>query len=470
MNIFSTAANAFAGLLLIIFLLSGFFMGKKVKSSAEFDKGGKSSGTLLVMGSIIGTLVGGASTVGTAQLAFTSGFSALWFTFGSSIGCVILAIFLSKPLRNSDVTTIVGLVSHEYGQKTGTVAAILSSFGLMINLIAQILSANALLTALFPINPSLCGIISAGMMFLYVFGGVKGTGYLGIMKTALLYLTVAASAILCIFINKGFSGFGILPSAQYFNFFARGFGIDMGAGLSVALGVVSTQTYIQSVLSARSNLCAKKGVLLSALIIPFIGIGSLLIGYFMRINFPDLIPAQAFPQFIITYMPPFVSQLMIVVLLITVLGTGAGISLGLSSTISNDLIKKLISKDISSKKTLLISRAIVLFSLLFAVLITQSSVKSAILTWSFMSMGLRAVVLLVPMLCALFLPGITKSVSAIASICIGLITMMLVFLSPISEKIDPLILGMAVVLVVYLIAALISRSSKLCNKKENLHV
>ncbi len=49
----------------------------------------------MIIGTIVGTLVGGASTVGTAELAFNHGFSALWFTLGGGIGCLIMgALFL----------------------------------------------------------------------------------------------------------------------------------------------------------------------------------------------------------------------------------------------------------------------------------------------------------------------------------------------------------------------------------------
>lgn len=452
MDTVSLLASSFAVLVIVAFLLSGFFMGRKVKNAGEFDKGGQSSGAFLVMGGLLGTLAGGSSTVGTAQLAFNHGLSALWFTLGAAIGCVILAFFLVTPLRKSGCSTIVGLVTREYGAKTGAVAGVLSSFGIMLNLVAQVLSANALLTALFPLNSNLCAVISATMMFLYVFGGVKGTGYLGVAKTSLLYITIIASTILCICLSGGFWVFAEnLPHGQYFNMISRGAGIDLGAGLSVVLGVISTQTYIQTILSAKDDKSAKKGAVVSGILMVLIGLGSVLIGYFMRITVPDLTPSQAFPQFIKTYMPPFVSQLMLVVLLITVVGTGAGLSLGLSTTISNDIIKKLLPKNTSDKKMLHITRSVILISLVLAVLITYSNLKSTILTWGFMSMGLRAVVLLLPMLCALFLPGKTKPAAAIISASVGLVLMIVVFLSPISKSIDPLIIGMSAAVIIYLI-------------------
>ncbi|MBQ2218175.1 MAG: sodium:solute symporter family protein, partial [Firmicutes bacterium] len=50
----------------------------------------KGSNAAIVAGVIIGTLVGGSSTVGTAQLAYTYGLSAWWFTLGAGISCLVL--------------------------------------------------------------------------------------------------------------------------------------------------------------------------------------------------------------------------------------------------------------------------------------------------------------------------------------------------------------------------------------------
>ncbi len=67
---------------LLLVTAVGIYSGRKIKSAADFATGGRSAGSLLVAATIMGTLVGGASTIGTAQLAFRYGFSAWWFTLG----------------------------------------------------------------------------------------------------------------------------------------------------------------------------------------------------------------------------------------------------------------------------------------------------------------------------------------------------------------------------------------------------
>jgi SSS family solute:Na+ symporter len=67
---------------LSLIIFTGIYTGRKVKDAKDFSTGGYNAGAALVSGTIIGTLVGGSSTIGTAQLAFTNGLSAWWFTLG----------------------------------------------------------------------------------------------------------------------------------------------------------------------------------------------------------------------------------------------------------------------------------------------------------------------------------------------------------------------------------------------------
>jgi len=52
---------------------TGFYVGRSVRSADSYSLNGRSAGPWLVAGSIAGTVVGGGSTVGTAQFAFSFG-------------------------------------------------------------------------------------------------------------------------------------------------------------------------------------------------------------------------------------------------------------------------------------------------------------------------------------------------------------------------------------------------------------
>lgn len=251
------------------------------------------------------------------------------------------------PLRRSSCTTITSLISNEYGKKVGVMASILSAVGIFINIIAQLMAAMALVTTVFPnLNSFIATAVAMLLMALYViFGGVWGTGLVGVVKLILLYLAVILGGVISSVLSGGFSTmYNILEHGTFFNLFARGFGVDAGAGLSLILGVLSTQTYAQAVMSGRDDNAARKGALISAVMIPPIGVGGILVGLFMRISYPEIVAKQAFPLFVLNHMPPLVGGIVLSTLFIAVVGTGAGLALGISTIISQDIFSGFFSR------------------------------------------------------------------------------------------------------------------------------
>ena len=60
--------------------------------------------------SIAGLAIGGASTIGIAENAFTVGLSAGWYDTAWAIGAVVSSMLAVRYLRRSQYTTISGLV------------------------------------------------------------------------------------------------------------------------------------------------------------------------------------------------------------------------------------------------------------------------------------------------------------------------------------------------------------------------
>ncbi|WP_426349067.1 sodium:solute symporter family protein [Alloiococcus sp. CFN-8] len=435
---------------LFIFLIVGVNTGRKVKNAADFYAGGSGASFILVAGGIIGTLVGGNSTVGTAQLAFANGLSAWWYTLGASLGCLILGLVFTKPLRQSQCITIQEIISTEFGETAGIISSVLTIIGIIINTVAQILASNALISAVLGIRGIVCTVITIIIMTCYViFGGAKGASLLGVIKLVLIYFSVVIGGLLALKLGGGADNFySALEPSQFFNLFSRGIMKDSSSGLSVMLGVLSSQTYVQAVLSGRTCEEARKGAFFSAAIIPPIGILSIFIGMYMRINFPAMDPGAAFPAFIINNLPAVVSGIIIAALFITIVGSGAGMAINFSSIAVNDIYIRFIGKNIKDKKIINVTRGCMLLSLIVPGLLTGGNLKSKILTWGFLSMGLRAVVLFIPLCAALFYKGKVDKKYAIASGILGVISM--IISEVIKFPLDSLIVGMVTSLIVIL--------------------
>jgi hypothetical protein len=59
------------------------------------------------------------------------GLSAFWFTFGGGVGCVIMGIWLARPLRRSGLSTIPQYLDRRYGRPV-SMLSLLSTAGSLI--------------------------------------------------------------------------------------------------------------------------------------------------------------------------------------------------------------------------------------------------------------------------------------------------------------------------------------------------
>lgn len=477
------------GIVLSIILIEvvGIMSSKKVKTADDFNRAGGKAGTWVVCGTIMGTLIGGQSTVGTAQLAFTYGISAWWFTLGAALGCVVLAIGYVVPLRRSGCTTLLEVVSKEYGKKVEVLGSILCSLGMFVSIVAQILSASALLMTLFPMKFYLAAAISCLIMMIYVvFGGLWSAGIGGIVKLILLCISTLAGGIIVLSLTDGYHGLmtaieeiyaslvetngRVSIDGRYNNLFARGEAKDIGSCLSVILGVLATQSYAQGIWAAKTDSVARNGALISAILTIPIGAACVLIGLYMRGHYvtadelkilteaghvlPENIgvmatTAQAFPLFITHCMPEFLGGVVLGTLLITIIIGSSGLTLGSSTILVRDVFMKINPSLSESSRNLKISRLTIVGILLMSVFVAATFSGSFINDLGFLSMGLRATAVFIPLTLALFMPKRINYKWILVSIIAG--TTALVVTQFLKLSIDGIFVGVAVSIVCCLI-------------------
>lgn len=447
-------------------------VGLSVWSGTQVKSGQRQNGLGVVAGVIMGTLVGGSSTIGTAQLAYTYGMSAWWFTLGAGIACLILALVYAKPLRHTGCATLVGIIRREYGDSAGMTVSLLSATGTFINIISQLISATAVIAVVFPAM-SLASAVAASVVFmvLYViFGGTKGTGMVGIVKMVLLYVAVLACGALVLHMVGGVGAFTAMvqtidnpEGVRFFSLFARGVSTDGGACLSLILGVLTTQTYAQGVLSGKTDRDGVGGALLSAFLIPPIGIGGILVGLYMRANaalYPGMVAKTALTTFVTAHMPPLLAGVILGALFIAVVGTGAGLALGISTILNNDVAKR-VTRRFDEEKTLArLGKVWIVVVLAAAGLLSCGALGDTILQFAFMSMGLRGAVVFTPLLCALWLPGRIHRRYCIVSAIVGPV-MVLIFGVWKVFPMDSLFLGIAASMVIMGVGLVMGRKKSI---------
>jgi len=359
----------------------------------------------------------------------------------------VLALLFTGPMYRGGYKTLPQILSSAYGPRIATLATVLMSVGTFISILSQLLSAQALITSVANLGKLAALGLTVALMLIYViFGGAWGAGMVGIVKTVLLYAATVMCGIMCLTLSGEGGILGTLPREQYLNLFARGVWKDGGAGVSLLLGVLTTQAYILPVMSGKTLKTAKAGALLGGALTVVVGIAGIFVGMFMRQQFPDMDAAAAMPMFILKYLPGFPAGIALATLLIAIVGTGAGLSLGISSMVSRDIYKPL-RPGASDKEQLWVSRGIIAAVLLLAAWLSLGEAGSLILGWSFLSMGLRGAVAFVPMCFALFVKRpVPRPVAAAAMIAGPVLVIAGQYMLP--AHIDPLFLGIAGTLVI----------------------
>ncbi len=378
-------------LFFLFFSLAALRIGKKVKSSQEYTVADRNLNSAQVSWVIIATLVGGVSTVGTVQSAYDHGIIAGIFTFGCAISCLILGLFFSAALRHAEVRTVAEFLGRYFGSKFQMYSSFFSSLGMFIHIVAQYLASIAILQSALHLSHTISLVVATLLIGIFVLtGGITTTGLIGKMKFFILYGIMIICAMISLIKGGGIAGIiaGLPANGEFLNLFPNGYTYTMRNLFAMITGVISTQIYLQAIFSANTIRQARNGALLSAAIIPPIGIFGIIIGCYLRGHFPQLAEnsAQALPFFFTEMFPGPIAAFCSASILLVVLGTGAGLVLGVSTNISVDLIQKVKH---TMESSLMSVRSCGLFVVLLAAVLVILDLDDTILHWSYLSMGLR---------------------------------------------------------------------------------
>ena len=407
---------------LVLTILPGIYAGRKVKSADDYALGGRSAGIGMVAGSIIGTIVGGAATIGTAQLGFQLGLTAWWFTLGSGVGFIIMGLFYARPLHNSGLMTISEFLVVNFGKKAGPIASLSATAGIFFSIVASMLTSIHLIVGLFHVSlltaATIIIVIVAALVF---FGGINSSGMAGIFKILLVFATVFVGGILSYNDLGGLTGIReSFPAFPWRSLFGKGIEDSLFSLFSMVIGVISTQTYVQALFSAKDSATAAAGCVAAALIVIPVGLPSVMIGMYMHAMHPEINAIDALPFYLCTYLPEWLGGIGIAALLLSSLGSISGLALGIGTMISRDIFNDLFGLH-DVKRLLWISRFSVLAVTFGAVIFVFHYLDSLVLHWNYLSMALRGAGIFLPLTFIVFFKGLVPQEAGLTAMIAGIL-------------------------------------------------
>ena len=177
---------------------------RKTKTAADFYTAGGGITGLQNGWAITGDVVSAASFLGMSGLISLYGIDGFLYSTGPILGFVTILLLMAEPLRNAGKYTMGDILCARGNAKPIRAAAAISTVVVSVfYLLAQMVGAGKLMQLLLDI-PYRVSVIGVGTLLIVyvVFGGMKATTWVQIIKAALL-LTAAALISILVFIKSG---------------------------------------------------------------------------------------------------------------------------------------------------------------------------------------------------------------------------------------------------------------------------
>jgi len=96
---------AYAAILLVVAYLSS----RREEGFQRFVLAGRNQPSILIIGSMLASTIGGGLTIGTVSKAYSLGFPAFWFVASGAVAHLVQAAFLSEKVRRTEALTLPDL-------------------------------------------------------------------------------------------------------------------------------------------------------------------------------------------------------------------------------------------------------------------------------------------------------------------------------------------------------------------------
>lgn len=352
---------------LLLFALSIYMSVKSKKDGENFLLYKGKNNMWITAVTIAGLAIGGASTIGIAENAFTKGLSAGWYDLAWAIGAVVCSLVLVKRLRASGYTTISEMTRNMYGKTTEKIMVV-SMIIIQCGIIALQYKAGG--SILYSLLPGVFKDVDTATLFSFIIfmliafvGGMGSVSVSNIMNITLIYVGVIVATVMVLFNKGGWDATLTMvaenPDVPYLSFWE-------GMGLTGILGWIvvmcgntnSVQGVVQIALTSKSDKDAVRGFQIGALMMIPVGFLCALLGVASKALYPDGAASTALPVILMS-LPGAIAGLTLAGLWAADMSTACSMLIGLSTTCSRDVFFKTSLGRKLQDKSLIINKIII---------------------------------------------------------------------------------------------------------------
>ena len=430
------------GVIVAVLLYVSLSQLKHVKTKADYLVAGRSLPWYVLVFTLLSSWIGSGSLFGGAENAFKNGFSALWQSAGGWLGLLVIVVIAPRARKFAQFT-IPDLLETRYNTAARVLGAIAILFAFTAITSYQFKGGGDVLHLIFPgldevarttfhIQPghehALGMVIIAAFVIIFTaIAGMSSVAYLDVVIGVLATVTCTIAVPLLLMRLGGWSGFHSALPHTYFELFgnfapgnpAKGLVRGLELLVPTMLLLLGNQSMYQKFFSARSERDAKLAVLgwlTGTLFLETVIVAIAVLGAALFMNVPGIVPREIIPYAARHGLPSFIGALLMGAVFAKVISTANNYLFSPATNLVNDIYARFINKNATDKQILLVSRAIVLFLGIFALL--QGAVFTTVLAAALYAYTVYSAAI-TPVVLATFFSKRANAAGAVASILSG---------------------------------------------------
>lgn len=399
MSIYLIVVLAYFGLITLISILT-----KKVasQSAADYLVAGRNLGLIVCAVVVASELLGGLSTIGVSEKAYTSGtLQPILYNISTAIGMVIIGFTVARHYRHNNVHTVSEMLENLFGKRARTISAIAFLFAYIVFAFVQLQTAASVISPMFDLSWAYAVIISSAVITIYTYiGGMHALAITGIIHVAVMFIGIGYAAVHGLIDVGGFSALKADLVANHgspenlYNPFSGGLSYAGSLILGGVLGGMAGQASIQPIFAARTADIAKKSSILSSVIIAPFGVMVAILGLVAKSGnyFEITNPKMVLPQLMVTpeFIHPIMGGVALAGILAAILSTVGPVNFAVVTIATKDIYHGIINKSALDQKLISTAKKLVILVNLITIPLAIYS-SGTILSVAYISYGIRAI-------------------------------------------------------------------------------
>ena len=339
----------------------GFYVSRvKIKDHVDYMVAGRTMGLVMVAASLSANNIGGGSTMGVAQRAYTSwGLSAAWYVLAAAIAMIPVAWFAPR-IRRTFALTISEVVGRRFGTVSLSFTAVLNVVALFCLTASQVMASGAVVSALTGLPLNVCVVIAAFVVIVYTtVGGMLADQISDLLQFVIIFLGMAIAVPFVISGSGGWQAVSEKLPEVKFDFFAVGGLTIISLILNYIITFLSGPEMVSRFSSAKDERTAQKAALLSAVLMALVAFLPVIIGLVGYADNPKLDNGQGTSALVATtaaYAPPLITGFLAAAIVAATMSSADSNLLCASTIVMNDIVRKFFKPDLEERRIIFFTR------------------------------------------------------------------------------------------------------------------